>query len=62
MTTRPRSSTGVRACEMNLYRRCFDLVATGRKTIEVRVQYPNLRNLKAGDHIRFVCGGPGRRG
>jgi hypothetical protein len=20
------------------------------------VQYPNLRNLKAGDHIRFVCG------
>lgn len=20
------------------------------------MQYPNLRNLKAGDHIRFVCG------
>ncbi|MDX3099513.1 ASCH domain-containing protein [Nonomuraea angiospora] len=42
--------------EMNLYRRYFDLVANGSKTIEVRVQYPNLRNLKAGDHIRFVCG------
>jgi hypothetical protein len=41
---------------MNLYRRYFDLVAAGRKTIEVRVQYPNLRSLKAGDHIRFVCG------
>ncbi|MEV0629517.1 ASCH domain-containing protein [Nonomuraea wenchangensis] len=56
LTARPQSSTGVRAREMNLYRRYFDLVAAGRKTIEVRVQYPNLRNLKAGDHIRFVCG------
>ncbi|MGP4103244.1 ASCH domain-containing protein [Nonomuraea sp. KM90] len=56
MTARPRSTTGVRAREMNLYRRYFDLVAAGRKTIEVRVQYPNLRNLAAGDHIRFVCG------
>ncbi|WP_250904718.1 ASCH domain-containing protein [Nonomuraea sp. NEAU-A123] len=44
------------AREMNLYRRYFDLVATGRKTIEVRVQYPNLRTLTVGDHIRFVCG------
>lgn len=42
--------------EMNLYRRYFDLVAAERKTIEVRVQYPKLRKLKAGDHIRFVCG------
>jgi ASC-1-like (ASCH) protein len=44
------------AREMNLYRRYFDLVADGSKTIEVRVQYPNLCNLAAGDHIRFVCG------
>ena len=56
MTARPASSTSVRAREMNLYRRYFDLVAAGRKTIEVRVQYPKLCNLKAGDHIRFVCG------
>ncbi|WP_433501822.1 ASCH domain-containing protein (plasmid) [Sphaerimonospora sp. CA-214678] len=56
MTARPTTRTGVRAREMNLYRRYFDLVADGRKTIEVRVQYPNLRNLTAGDHIRFVCG------
>jgi hypothetical protein len=32
----------------------FDLVTDRCKTIEV--QYPNLRDLKAGDHIRFVCG------
>ena len=50
------SKTGVRAREMNLYRRYFDLVADSSKTIEVCVQYPNLRNLKAGDYIRFVCG------
>jgi ASC-1-like (ASCH) protein len=56
MTARPAATTGVRAREMNLYRRYFDLVAAGRKTIEVRVQYPNLRKLAAGDHIRFVCG------
>lgn len=56
MTARPTTKTGVRAREMNLYRHYFDLVADGRKTIEVRVQYPNLRNLTAGDHIRFVCG------
>ncbi|MEU0569837.1 ASCH domain-containing protein [Nonomuraea sp. NPDC005983] len=56
MTTRPTTSTGVRAREMNLYRRYFDLAASGRKTIEVRVQYPGLRDLRAGEHIRFVCG------
>ena len=56
MTTRPASTPGPRTREMNLYLEYFHLVASGRKTIEVRVQYPNLRNLKPGDHIRFVCG------
>ena len=56
MTSRHGTPAGVGAREMNLYRRYFDMVATGRKTIEVRVQYPNLRNLRVGDHIRFVCG------
>lgn len=44
------------ARSMHLYRTYFDLVASGRKTIEVRVQYPKLRDLAAGDHIRFACG------
>ncbi|WP_433257414.1 ASCH domain-containing protein (plasmid) [Streptosporangium sp. CA-135522] len=56
MTARPTTKPGVRAREMNLYRRYFDLIASGTKTIEVRVCYPTLRNLTAGDHIRFVCG------
>ena len=40
MTNAPVADTSVRTYEMNLYRRYFDLVASGRKTIEVRVQYP----------------------
>jgi ASC-1-like (ASCH) protein len=56
MGRRPDYHPGVRARQMNLFRRYFDLVASGRKTIEVRVQYPNLRKLAAGEHIRFVCG------
>ena len=54
MTARPAAVPGIR--EMNLHRRYFDLVASGEETIEVRVQYPKLRNLAEGDHIRFVCG------
>ena len=56
MNAHPATAPAMRAREMNLYRRYFDLVANGTKTIEVRVQYPNLRALAAGDHIRFVCG------
>jgi ASC-1-like (ASCH) protein len=39
--------------ELNLYRRYFDLVAAGRKSIEVRVRYPHLAGMAAGDTIRF---------
>lgn len=39
--------------DLNLFRRYFDLVAAGRKTIEVRVRYPHLADMAAGDTIRF---------
>jgi ASC-1-like (ASCH) protein len=42
-----------RVHELNLYRRYFDLVAAGRKTTEVRVKYPRLADMAAGDTIRF---------
>jgi ASC-1-like (ASCH) protein len=42
-----------RVRELNLYRQYFDLVAAGTKTIEVRVKYPHLADLTAGDTIRF---------
>lgn len=46
-------TTTARRHELNLYRRYFDLVAAGRKTIEVRVRYPHLADMAAGDTIRF---------
>ncbi|MEU6347035.1 ASCH domain-containing protein [Streptomyces sp. NPDC046977] len=46
-------SSAVRVRELNLYRRYFDLVAAGRKSIEVRVRYPHLADLAAGEVIRF---------
>ncbi|MFI8877883.1 MULTISPECIES: ASCH domain-containing protein [unclassified Streptomyces] len=47
------SNTTGRVHELNLYRQYFDLVASGEKTIEVRVKYPHLADLAAGDTIRF---------
>jgi ASC-1-like (ASCH) protein len=46
-------TTTSRRHELNLYRRYFELVAAGRKTIEVRVRYPHLADMAAGDTIRF---------
>ncbi|MFF1488483.1 ASCH domain-containing protein [Streptomyces sp. NPDC058319] len=47
------TTRAARRHELNLYRRYFDLVAAGRKTIEVRVRYPHLAHLSEGDTIRF---------
>ncbi|MGW7247677.1 ASCH domain-containing protein [Streptomyces decoyicus] len=47
------AARAARLHELNLYRRYFDLVAAGRKTIEVRVRYPHLEDLAAGHTIRF---------
>lgn len=34
----------------------FDLVADGTKTIEVRVGYPKIRTMQAGDTLRMISG------
>ncbi|WP_326797432.1 ASCH domain-containing protein [Streptomyces sp. NBC_01808] len=47
------TGTTARVHELNLYRRYFDLVAAGKKSTEVRVKYPRLADLAAGDVIRF---------
>ncbi|MDI3417106.1 ASCH domain-containing protein [Streptomyces luteolus] len=47
------TDTTARIRELHLYRKYFDLVAAGIKTIEVRVKYPHLEDLAAGDTIRF---------
>ncbi|SDT74532.1 ASCH domain-containing protein [Actinoplanes derwentensis] len=44
-----------RAREMAVYRKYFDLIAAGQKTIEVRVAYPKHHDLAAGHLLRFTC-------
>jgi ASC-1-like (ASCH) protein len=46
-----------RAHEMGIYKRYFDLTATGRKTTEIRVNDSSRRNIKTGSLIRFRCQG-----
>jgi ASC-1-like (ASCH) protein len=56
MTVRP-AETVVRAHEMGIYKRYFDLIATGRKTTEIRVNDSSRRKIKEGSLIRFRCQG-----
>lgn len=44
-----------RAHEMGIYKRCFDLIASGEKTTEVRVDDSSRKRLKEGDLLRFRC-------
>jgi ASC-1-like (ASCH) protein len=45
----------VRAHEMGIYKRYFDLIATGRKSTEIRVNDSSRRKIKEGSLIRFRC-------
>ncbi|MCD9146029.1 ASCH domain-containing protein [Streptomyces albireticuli] len=41
---------------LNIRKPYFDLIASGAKTIEVRVGYPKIRKIAAGDLLRISCG------
>ena len=56
MTARP-AEPAVRAHEMGIYKRYFDLIAQGRKTTEIRVNDSSRRKIKPGSLIRFRCQG-----
>jgi len=56
MSVRPTEPV-VRAHEMGIYKRYFDLIATGRKTTEIRVNDSSRRKIKEGSLIRFRCQG-----
>jgi ASC-1-like (ASCH) protein len=58
MAQRPADlATRKRAREMPIYKRYFDLIASGQKTVEVRVAYPSNQRLQPGQLIRFTCRG-----
>lgn len=44
-----------RAHEMGIYQRYFDLIASGRKTTEIRVNDSSRAKIKPGHLIRFRC-------
>ena len=44
-----------RAHEMGIYKRYFDLIASGRKTIEICVNDSSRKTIKEGSLIRFRC-------
>ncbi|MER5299707.1 ASCH domain-containing protein [Streptomyces lasiicapitis] len=41
---------------LNIRKPYFDLIATGAKTIEIRVGYPKIRRITTGDLLRISCG------
>ncbi|HET9255119.1 MAG TPA: ASCH domain-containing protein [Pseudonocardiaceae bacterium] len=56
MSARPAEPV-VRAHEMGIYKRYFDLIASGRKTTEIRVNDSSRKKIKEGSLIRFRCQG-----
>lgn len=44
-----------RAHEMGIYKRYFDLIASGRKTTEIRVNDSSRKKIKVGSLVRFRC-------
>ncbi|MFF2117146.1 ASCH domain-containing protein [Kitasatospora sp. NPDC058184] len=56
-TRRPDTldSRAKRPRTMPIYRQYFDLIASGEKTVEVRVAYESMKRIKPGDLINFTC-------
>jgi ASC-1-like (ASCH) protein len=56
MASRPADlAAAARARDMPIYKRYYDLIANGTKTVEVRVAYSSMLRIKPGDRIRFTC-------
>ena len=52
-----REASGTAAIRtMSIYQQYLRLIASGSKTVEVRVGYPSMRKISAGDRIRFTSG------
>lgn len=55
MSLRPDFRNRPRARSIAIYKRYFDLIAEGSKTIEVRVGYSSMKKITAGQLLRFTC-------
>jgi ASC-1-like (ASCH) protein len=50
-----RQTDGPRMRSMPIYKRFFDMIAAGSKTIEIRVAYSSMKKIQVGQGIRFEC-------
>ena len=55
MSQRPDFANSPRVRSMAIYKRYFDLIASGEKSIEVRVAYSSMQRIKAGQYLKFTC-------
>lgn len=53
-TMRPKTNDQ-RVRGMTIYKRFFDMINAGTKTVEVRVGYSSMKKIKEGQYIRFEC-------
>jgi ASC-1-like (ASCH) protein len=51
----PESLLEQRARPIRIYRKYFELIAKGTKTIEIRVGYSSMMRIKPGQLLKFVC-------
>ena len=52
----PGSAKDTPKRELNIRRPYLELIADGTKTVEVRVGYPRMRSIHAGQELTFVSG------
>lgn len=61
MTTRQpakhQPQTHGRPRNIQIYKQYFDLIASGEKTVEVRVAYDSMKRIRVGDLLNFTCRG-----
>lgn len=55
MNLQSTTTVGAKVRPLRIYRKYYQLIASGEKTIEIRVGYSSMRSLSAGQHLKFVC-------
>ncbi len=55
MENNKSQSNKMKVRPLRIYRKYYDLIDNGSKTIEVRVGYSSMRNILAGQLLKFVC-------
>jgi ASC-1-like (ASCH) protein len=55
MNSNKNQRSDLRVRPLGIYRKYYDLIANGSKTIEVRVAYSSMRSIVGGQLLKFVC-------